>query len=202
MSDYIYKICVFGNYNTGKTSFLNYLQKFKYVDYYEPTIGVEYSSKIMPLPNNETVKLTFWDCAGQERFHSVTDNFFKDVTAGLLFFDVTNKKSYENIINWVEKFRKNNDKNIPIVLVGNKIDKENRIISKHDVYILATDYNLSYIEVSVKKGINIMNTIDLLVDKIYSQKDENNNIIKNEEKRSLLLNEKQYRYSCNECCIC
>ena len=47
-----------------------------------------------------------------------------------------------------------------------------------------------------------MNTLDLLIDKIYSEKDENNNIIKNEEKRSLLLNEKLYRYSCSECCIC
>ena len=163
MSDYIFKICVFGNYNTGKTSFLNYLQKFKYVEYYEPTIGVEYSSKTITLENKETVKVTFWDCAGQERFHSVTNNFFKNVSAGLLFFDVTNKKSYESVISWVEKFRKNNDENIPIVLVGNKIDKENRQVSKHDVYILATDYNLSYIEVSVKKGINIINALDLLV---------------------------------------
>ena len=202
MFDYIFKICVFGDYNTGKTSFLNYLQKYKYVDNYAPTIGVEYSAKIMELSDDKLVKVTFWDCAGQERFHSVTNNFFKDITAGLLFFDVTNKQSYENIIIWVEKFRKNNSENIPIVLVGNKIDKENRQISKHDVYILASDYNLSYIEISVKKGININNTLDLLIDKIYSQKDENPNIIINEEKTKLFMNKNQYRYSCSDCCVC
>ena len=202
MTDYIFKICVFGDYNTGKTSFVNYLRNYNYVENYEPTIGVEYSSKIVELSDNKLVKVAFWDCAGQERFHSVTNNFFKDVTGGLLFFDVTNKESYQNVIYWVEKFRNNNDKNIPIILVGNKIDEDLRQISKNDAYILASDYNLTYIEISVKKGININNTLNLLIDKIYFQKYENPNIIINEEKNKLILRKNEYRYSCGDCCLC
>ena len=201
MYDFLFKIVVFGDYNTGKTSFLNYLQNYKLLGTYEPTIGVEYSTKIIELYDDTKIKLTFWDCAGQERFRSVTNNFFKDVTAGILFFDVSCKKSYENVIPWIKNFREHNSDKVPIILIGNKIDKD-RCVSKSDVYILATDYDVVYIEISVKNGININNAIDLLIDKIISEKESNPNIIKYEEKEPLILNKKPIRYTCTECCIC
>ena len=177
MQDYTFKICVFGDYNTGKTSFLNILQNYKYVRNYEPTIGVEYSSKFFTLDNGKKAKVTFWDCAGQERFHSVTENFFRKVTGGILFFDVSNRESYNNVLNWVKKFRKFNEEKIPILLIGNKIDKK-REISRHDACILATDFNLKYVEISVKDNINVQNALELLIDNIYKNKDSNNSNIK------------------------
>ena len=123
MYNYIFKICVFGDYNTGKTSFLNCLQDMDYVRTYEPTIGVEYSAKIMELSDDKLVKVTFWDCAGQERFHSVTNNFFKDVTAGLLFFDVTDKQSYEKWLNEQEIFSE-------LVAKQKKLENNNKIVKK------------------------------------------------------------------------
>ena len=175
MMDFTYKICVFGDYNTGKTSFLNFLQDYKYVSIYEATIGVEFSSKIMALPDKKIVKVNFWDCAGQERFRSITHNFFKEITAGMLFFDVTCKKSFENLSGWIELFRKFNSENIPILLVGNKIDKD-RVVEKGEAYKFACDNNLQYIEVSVKKGINISNSVNLIVDTIYKNNETNPNI--------------------------
>lgn len=201
MYDYIFKICVFGDYNTGKTSFLNFLQNYNYVRHYEPTIGVEYSTKIFELKDKKKVKVTFWDCAGQERFHCVTKNFFENVTGGLLFYDVSCKESYNNVLKWSIRFRNCNDKNIPIVLVGNKIDKK-RVISRNDACTLATDLNLYYIETSVKKKMNMLNTLELLIDNIYEKKDDNPNIqtIKIEE-NCLLLNETKRSTYCSSCCI-
>ena len=201
MYDYIFKICVFGDYNTGKTSFLNLLQNYNYVKIYEPTIGVEYSTEIMSLSDNKTVKVTFWDCAGQERFHSVTENFFRDVTGGMLFFDVSNHESYRNVFDWINRFRKFNNKNIPLLLVGNKIDKK-RVVSKHDAYTFASDFNLKYIETSVKEGINIKNALELLVDDIYLEKDKNPNIQElNEKDDCILIKKKNKNNYCHNCCI-
>lgn len=201
MYNYIFKLCVFGDYNTGKTSFLNLLQNYNYVNTYEPTIGVEFSSKLFKLNDTETVKVAFWDCAGQERFHSVTENFFHNITGGMLFFDVSCRESYNNVLEWIIKFRKKNDDNIPIILVGNKIDKE-RVISKNDAYILATDFNMKYIEISVKKGINIKNALELLLDNIYENKEENPNIkeVGDEDNYLLLSKPTRYRY-CSGCYI-
>ena len=200
MYNYIFKICVFGDYNTGKTSFLNCLQEMEYVRTYEPTIGVEYSTKIFNLEDDKKAKVTFWDCAGQERFMSITENFFRNVTGGMLFFDVSNRESYNSVLNWITKFRNLNNNEIPLVLVGNKIDKK-RVISKNDALILATDFNLKYIEISVKTKENVLNALNLLVDNIYENKDENPNIENCEEEKSpLLLNSPKPRY-CTNCCI-
>lgn len=175
MMDYTYKICVFGDYNTGKTSFLNFLQSYKYVNIYEPTIGVEFNSKIVSLPDKKIVKVNFWDCAGQERFRSITHNFFKEITAGMLFFDISRKSSFKSLTRWIKIFREHNCENIPILLVGNKVDKD-RVIEKGEAYKFACENNLLYTEVSVKKGINISNALHLLIDTIYEKSDTNPNI--------------------------
>jgi small GTP-binding protein len=194
-----FKICVFGDYNTGKTSFINRLHKQKYVEEYNPTIGIDYMSKIIDSGNGYKIKTTFWDCAGQERFNSIIDGFFRNITAGILFFDVSNRKSYTNVLDWIKMFRQYNDENIPILLVGNKIDKENRCISKHDAYILANDFNLLYIEMSIKNNININNAIDLLIYNICKNKDKNPNI-KTIDEDDLILDNPS-KYSCDYCII-
>ena len=115
MYNYIFKICVFGDYNTGKTSFLNCLQEIDYVKTYEPTIGVEYSTKIFNLEDDKKAKVTFWDCAGQERFRVLQKIFLEDVTGGMLFFDVSNRESYNNVLNLLKQNLKNlNGKDIPL----------------------------------------------------------------------------------------
>lgn len=199
MYNYIFKICVFGDYNTGKTSFLNCLQEFDYVKTYEATIGVEYSSKIFNLNDGKQVKVTFWDCAGQERFNTVTESFFRKVTGGMLFFDVSNKESYNNVLNWAIKFRNINGSEIPLLLVGNKIDKK-RVISTNDSSILAESFDLKYIETSVKTKENILNALHLLIDSIYKDKEENPNIEYSVEEKQMLLDKHKSRY-CTGCCI-
>ena len=200
MYNYIFKICVFGDYNTGKTSFLNCLQGMDYVKTYEPTIGVEYSSKIFNLEDDKKVKVTFWDCAGQERFSRVTESFFRKVTGGMLFFDVSNRESYNNVLNWVTKFKKINGNDIPLLLIGNKIDKQ-RVISTNDASILADDFDLKYIETSVKTKENILNALYLLIDSVYENKDSNPYIESCEEDDKQLLIKKHTSKYCTNCCI-
>lgn len=203
MYNYIFKICVFGDYNTGKTSFLNYLQEMDYVKTYEPTIGVEYSTKIFNLEDDKKAKVTFWDCAGQERFMSITENFFRKVTGGMLFFDVSNRESYNSVFNWIKKFRNLNENEIPLILVGNKIDKE-RVVSTNDAIVLANNFNLKYIETSVKTKENVLNALHLLIDSIYDQKDNNPNIKNCDDEtlneKQLLIDKPRVTY-CTNCCI-
>jgi Rab family protein len=37
-----------------------------------PTIGVEFATKIIPLPSGVTVKAQIWDTAGQEKYRAMT----------------------------------------------------------------------------------------------------------------------------------
>ena len=52
---------------------------------------------------NFNVKLQIWDIAGQERFHSITNNFFRNADGILFIYDITNHKSFLGSKNWIKE---------------------------------------------------------------------------------------------------
>ena len=69
-----------------------------------------------------------WDTAGQEKFQSLGYAFYRGADCCILVYDITNKKSYENLQKWYDGFVENagpdDVKNFPFLLIGNKVDKE------------------------------------------------------------------------------
>ena len=80
--------------------------------------------------DNKKVKLQIWDTAGQERFRSVTHAYYRDAQALLLLYDVTNQSSFDNIRAWLSEIRQYAEEDVVIMLLGNKVDKATRVISK------------------------------------------------------------------------
>ena len=113
------KILLIGDVGVGKTSILT-----KYCNNYfpkgiEPTMGIEFKIKIIKR-NNFNVKLQIWDTSGQEKFKSITQNYFRDADALLYVFDVTNKDGLKSVENWLKIPVENNKKNLIKILIGNK----------------------------------------------------------------------------------
>ena len=80
--------------------------------------------------DNKKVKLQIWDTAGQERFRSVTHAYYRDAQALLLLYDVTNQSSFDNIRAWLSEIRQYAEEDVVIMLLGNKVDKATRVITK------------------------------------------------------------------------
>lgn len=78
MTDYTYmfKYIIIGDTNVGKSCLMLQFvgQKFKSIA--DPTIGVEFGSKIVDI-DNRRIKLQIWDTAGQENFRSITRSYFR-----------------------------------------------------------------------------------------------------------------------------
>jgi len=93
------------------------------------TIGVDHvPAKFTAEGHTFSVKI--WDTAGQEKFRTLTTNFYRQANGILIAFDVTNLESFNGVKTWVESIYKNCDLTIPKVLIGNKIDlDEKRVIS-------------------------------------------------------------------------
>lgn len=72
--------------------------------------------------NNKLVKLQIWDTAGQEAFQSITRSYYRSAAGALLCYDITNKKSFENVQNWLGEAKSNGNDEMVICLVGNKTD--------------------------------------------------------------------------------
>ena len=120
---------------------------------------------------NRTVRLQIWDTAGQEAFRSITRTYYKSSTCAFIVYDITDKKSFDNIITWLGEVKDMCYKDILICLIGNKCDLEGkRVISYDDGKRLAEENNLLFFETSAKNGINIQECFNestsILVDKI------------------------------------
>jgi len=47
------------------------------------------------------VKLQMWDTAGQEKFRTITSAYYKGAQGIILVFDVTDRKSFDDVKNWI-----------------------------------------------------------------------------------------------------
>ena len=120
------------------------------------TIGLDYKLKNVQLEDGKFVKIQIWDTAGQDRFRSITKNYYKGAHGIILLYDITDRKSYDNVKTWVEQIREEVSEKVSIILVGNKIDDvEGRKVKTEEGEKLAKEIGLSFFECSAKTGENI-----------------------------------------------
>ena len=144
------KIILTGDVAVGKTSIINSLLGQKFVDEYEPSIGVDFFSKTIKF-QGKIIKLQIWDSAGQEKFKSLIPNYIRGASLVFLVFDITNKNSFNNLPNWIKFIT--NIENTNIVLVGNKTDLETqRQVTKEEAKKFSDENNYELFEVSAKTG--------------------------------------------------
>ena len=120
---------------------------------------------------NRNIRIQIWDTAGQEAFRSITRTYYKNSTCAFIVYDITDKKSFDNVVTWLNEVKDMCYKDILICLIGNKCDLEGkRVISFEDGKSLADQNNLLFYETSAKNGINIQECFNesatILVDKI------------------------------------
>jgi GTPase SAR1 family protein len=108
----------------------------------------------------------------------VTHSYYRDAHALLLLYDVTSYSSFENISAWLSEIKEFAHDDVIIMLIGNKIDKSQRVVSREAGERLARDYEVSFLETSAKTGQNVelafMATAQALLDKELSRKDPQN----------------------------
>ena len=163
------KLLIIGDSAVGKTSML-----LKYTDNFFPeshlaTIGVEFKTKDIQY-NGYNINLQVWDTAGQERFKSITKSFFRNANGIIFVYDITQKNSFKNVKDWI-KDSEANDTGFKRILVGNKIDLQNkRQVKLNEVKDWADKKNLEVIEASAKTGANIDKAVMKLIELILQNK--------------------------------
>lgn len=73
---------------------------------------------------DKKVRVQIWDTAGQEKYRATTKTYYKMAHAIMLVYDVTNRKSFEAIKEWLYQIKMNTISTIKILLIGNKLDLE------------------------------------------------------------------------------
>ena len=132
------------------------------------TVGINKVDTKFNLDNGKEIKLIIWDTAGQERFHSIAISSVKNSQGIILVFDITNRKSFEDLNMWIDDINNATDK-VSIILFGNKCDLQNRKISKEEAEKFAKKNNIPYIETSAKLKLNINEAFSIVVNDAYKK---------------------------------
>lgn len=154
-----------GDSSVGKTCIVNRFLQDKF-DPAEPnTIGTLYES-FTDHRDGHDLEIQIWDTAGQEQYRSLGPIHYRSSLAALVVFDITNRKSFDDINEWVSEFRSVAGENTIVLLVGNKIDLPERAVEKEEAQEWATKNNCIYMETSARNGTGVKQLFTTLVDEL------------------------------------
>ena len=111
-------------------------------------------------------KILFWDTAGQERFRSLPKKYFQNADGIFILYDVTNEESFQNLNIWlanIKDFLGDGGNKLTTFLIGNKIDLNDRVISRSSAETFANNLGLKYYETSAKLNLNIHEVISRMI---------------------------------------
>ena len=117
---------------------------------------------------DKCIKSEIWDTAGQERYGAITSAYYRSAVGALLVYDITRKKSFENVKNWMKVLQQFAMKDVVVQLVGNKLDLEHlRTVSTKEGMLFAKDNCISFMETSALDCTNVDAVLNSITSVIY-----------------------------------
>lgn len=179
MSDRVkaYKIVIVGDGAVGKTTLRKKYFGDNFETEYAMTLGADFAIKNEQV-GNRYYMLQIWDLGGQPQFKDIRSAYYMNSSGLIMVFDVTKIQTFKNLPLWIDEFTSNyksDAKNVPLILVGNKIDLRYRyqpgsvesqsvgseIVSTMEGMEYAkvlsewSNHDVPYVETSALVGLNI-----------------------------------------------
>ena len=171
----LYKIIIVGDSGVGKSNILGRYINNIFKQDTKSTVGVEFASKKIKA-NGVNIKLQIWDTAGQERYRSITSAYYRGSKGCFIVYDISSLQTFESVEKWYEEVLKSGEKDISIILIGNKCDLENeRKVTVEMGENKARNLNCPFFETSALNNIHIEDVFQNIAENIYNRcKNEKN----------------------------
>ena len=151
----IISLILVGDSTVGKTSLMRVYNDLKFEESSLATIGIEVYTKNIQI-NEEVCSIKIWDTCGQERLRALSANYYRKADGVILVYDTTSIDSFNNLDYWLKSIKFYCKRDIPIIIIGNKIDLENKIDKETLNDFMRAHSNIPIFNTSAKtgKGIN------------------------------------------------
>ena len=165
----MFKVVLVGDSFVGKTNIMSKYIKNEFHEDSKATVGVEFGSKQFTVEGH-TIKAQIWDTAGQERYKAITSAYYKGARGAFIVYDITRKQSFESVEKWVNDVTAVADKNITIILIGNKSDLEDqRQVTKEQGEEKANKLEIAFMETSAFSGENLEKAFNMMINEVYKK---------------------------------
>ncbi|MFX0058733.1 MAG: Rab family GTPase [Candidatus Hodarchaeota archaeon] len=168
---FVFKILIAGDGGVGKTTLLRRYVDGVFDESTIETVGVDFFLKELKFEDLRLrCSLQLWDLGGQERFRHLLDSFIMGARGALLLFDLTRMPKMDKILNWVNIVRLH-DINLPIALVGTKLDLEDAIaVDDEYAFTIKNTFNMiDYFKTSSKNGYNVVEVFEVLAKELMKK---------------------------------
>ena len=162
-------LILIGESTVGKTSLMRVYNDLKFQESSLATIGIEVYTKNIQI-NEEVCSIKIWDTCGQERLRALSANYYKKADGVILVYDTTSIDSFNNLDYWLKSIKFYCKRDIPIIIIGNKIDLENKIDKETLNDFMREHSNIPIFNTSAKTGKGINEAFYNIAQTIYNIK--------------------------------
>eukprot|EP00939_MAST-03C_sp_MAST-3C-sp1_P003862 g3862.t1 len=149
------KVVLLGDTGVGKSSLVLRFVTKHFRPFSESTIGASFMSKMVTF-DGIAIKYQIWDTAGQEKYRSLAPMYYRGAAAAIIVYDITRKTSFDKLKDWVHELQNYGPRDIVIIIVGNKVDlEERREVLTESASMYAKRIGALFLETSSKTDTNV-----------------------------------------------
>jgi len=165
--DFLFKVVLIGDSGVGKSNLLSRFTRNEFTIESKSTIGVEFATRTITC-DGKIIKAQIWDTAGQEKYRAITSAYYRGAVGALLVYDITRASTFDHLERWLNELLDHADKNIVVMLVGNKSDLRHlRAVTTEQAKEFAEKKSLSFIETSALESTNVELAFTNILTQIY-----------------------------------
>uniref|UniRef100_A0A6C0KUN4 Uncharacterized protein n=1 Tax=viral metagenome TaxID=1070528 RepID=A0A6C0KUN4_9ZZZZ len=151
---HLLKLVLIGDTGVGKSCLLMRVADDTFVETFITTIGVDFRFRVLRI-GDKRVKLQIWDTAGQERFRTITSAYYRSGDGVIIVYDVGKRETFDHVREWFQEISKYTKPETLVLLIANKADRVDRVVSVEEGRALAKELGISIIETSAKTAENV-----------------------------------------------
>jgi len=150
----VMKLIILGEAGVGKTSLLFRFVGHEFPERVESTIAIDF--KILEIGiDDEDFKVQMWDTSGQERFHSLTRQFYNAADAVVLVYSERKRSTLAQLEHfWVKEIKKYSIPAKHVLIIGNQNDrlrKDKPMIEDDELRRICSGFRTTIAHMSAKK---------------------------------------------------
>jgi len=166
-SDYLFKIILVGDVAVGKTNLITRYTTKAFSIESKPTLGVEFSNTLL-YKDGKSIRAQIWDTSGQEIYKSITKGYFKGAHGAIVVYDITKKKTFEHVNQWLNDIKESADLNPAIMMIGNKCDLTHlREVQQEDAIQFAKQKGVAFLETSALDMTRVELAFESMINGIF-----------------------------------